>query len=282
MPGFLTNNRVGLGWALGGALLAGVVGLGTGWLLGQASALQGLAPILALVQGSDTQAPNAGPGPPIADAENTGEQVEEVALSWQSAMELAARVRSLEALLADLDDKGIEPRKMLSRVIDNASDDQLEAVIMAATRLRDDDLDAVHDLPAFANRLAEIALRDIVDGAADADEDGQGAGQAGDVIFSTSNIEGEGSATVFSSDLGRLYAVFSTESRHGRQVMVKWFRADQPKILLFRRYDVNPGVGRNWVWLDREGGWRPGVYQVDVFSGDEAMQAVASGRYTVE
>ncbi len=64
-------------------------------------------------------------------------------------------------------------------------------------------------------------------------------------------------------------------------VMVKWYRRDRPEILLFQRYPVVPGDANGYVWSDGNGGWDTGQYEVNIYTGDEAMTLLASGYYWI-
>jgi hypothetical protein len=191
-----------------------------------------------------------------------------------TALKLAARVRGLEAVLADLRDAGrTEP---IAQAISELSDAELRSVLASTVRLGDDDLDEVRDVRAFAARLADIAMADIV---APASTDAGGSR----VVFATRpDPDPAGDAASFPPDTQKIYAAFPTPDPSHDAVMVKWYRRDDPRILLFQRYPVVPGDDRGYVWLDPGAGWEPGQYEVGVYTGDEAVTLVASGRYAVE
>ena len=85
----------------------------------------------------------------------------------------------------------------------------------------------------------------------------------------------------FSGD-GRIYATFPMEGYRGDEVFVKWYRSDDPEILLFDRYLIQREADYNYVWLDNETGWREGEYRVEFYSADEAMEKIAVGRYDID
>ena len=245
------------------ALVGLVVGIVVGAGLGRASV-------------SGAPSADALPDPPVAEVA-AGRDValaESLVAERLAALRLAARVRGLEALLADVREAG--GPEMLERAISTLSDDELRAVLASTVHLGDDELDAVRDVRAFSARLAEIAMADIVEPAAD-------AADASRVVFATRPDPGAASAAAsFPPDTPRIYAVFPTGDRDHDAVMVKWYRRDDPAILLFQRYPVVPGDDRGYVWLAPDAGWEPGQYQVGVYTGDEAVTLVASGRYSVE
>jgi hypothetical protein len=134
-------------------------------------------------------------------------------------------------------------------------------------------------VPGFAYRLSEIAMSGIVEPDEEDDE------QAPTVFFTRTPERNDPKAVgrhSFGSDEHRIYAVFERGGYNGEQIMVKWFRTDKPEILLFGRYPVTPDQEFSWVWLEKREGWDHGRYQVDVFSGNEAMTPIARGQFTVE
>jgi hypothetical protein len=262
--------RIPVVWVLCIATTALFAGGGIGWWLGHSSALPdqlAMAAVLAKV------APGAlggdDPSQPGADSPD-----------WSSlALQLALRLNSLEALLEELEGRGAEPMEFMRGAIAQLSDSDLEFVLRTAVRLNADDLAEVGDVQGFAYRLSEIAL----DGIVEADE--PDAEQA-DFVYFTRAPERNDPAAVgrhsFGRDEHRIYAVFPRGGYDLEQVMVKWFRTDKPEILLFGRYAIAQNQEYSWVWLEKREGWDQGHYQVDVFSGDEAMTPIARGQFTVE
>jgi len=262
--------RIPIVWVLCIATTALFAGGGIGWWLGRVTALPdqlAMAAVLAKVApgalgGDDPSQPGADPS------------------DWSSvALQLALRVNSLEALLEELEGRGAEPKEFVRGAIAQLSESELETILRTAVRLNADDLAEIEDVPGFANRLSEIAL----DGIVEADE--PDAEQA-NVVYFTRTPERTDPAAVgrhsFESDEHRIYAVFPRGGYSREQVMVKWFRTDKPQILLFGRYSITPNQEYSWVWLEKNEGWDQGRYQVDVFSGDEAMTPIARGQFTVE
>ena len=64
-------------------------------------------------------------------------------------------------------------------------------------------------------------------------------------------------------------------------MFVKWYKADDPKILLFDQYKIQRGADYSFVWLEQESGWTEGEYVVEFYSADEQLKQVASGSYIV-
>lgn len=221
---------------------------------------------------------SSAPPPPIEDEGHAKLEKLDSALtqSWQTNLQLAARIRSLQAMVGEASEGGRS--QIVEGVISTLSDQDLQSIIASAVHLSPDEIDEVRDLRGFSERLAEIAMEDTLQPTND------GAGTAY-VVFTSSRPMGDVDSIArqqFNSDEHRIYAVFQTESFERNTVMIKWYRRDQPKILLFQRYSIVPGEPHGFVWHRPSGGWEQGQYEVSIYSGDEAMTPLASGNYTVQ
>jgi len=267
--------KVPIVWVLCLLAVTLFVGGGMGWWLGRISASPE-ARAMAAVLGKLGPAV-AGQGAPATDPqESAGQSLVE---SRAVALELALRVRTLEDLLEEFKRNGQgDPKQMLRRAISDLSGNELEFVLQTAVSLGSDEMNEINDLPGFANRLIDIASSGLV-------EPEEDAGGRSPVYFTRTpernNPAGVG-RDVFKSSEHRVYAVFPRNGYNGPKVMVKWSRTDQPDILVFSRYSITPDQEFSWVWLEKNEGWDVGRYQVDIFSGDEAMTPIARGGFTVE
>jgi len=212
------------------------------------------------------------------DAGDDGQEAEEALVkAWLTNLWLAGRLESMESLIEDLEARDIDPALLARRVISKLDRDELEAAISMATQLGAEDLDEIQDMDAFAERLTEIAMEGTM-------VDGPDTVDAPDVWFS-----GDASAlhdpsmetNDFDLDQDRIYAFFSAGDYVGTEVMVKWYRTDEPKILLFKRHSIRSASEADYVWLAPSAGWQSGEYQVGIYTGDEAMSTIAVGRYSV-
>lgn len=246
------------------ALLGTVAGLALGAWLGHA-----LAPPLIV----------SAPRPPVV-SEGGGERDANLdsalTQSWLANLQLAARIRSLESMLGEVS-KG-DRSQVVGRILSTLSDQDLQAILASAVHLSPDEIDDVRDLRGFSERLAEIAMEDTL-------QPGNDIGGAEHVVFTNSPETGNLDSVArdqFDPAEPRIYAVFATEDFEGDTVMIKWYRRDQPKILLFQRYMIAPRQRHGYVWFRPDGDWERGQYEVAVYSGDEAMTPLASGHYTVQ
>jgi hypothetical protein len=65
-------------------------------------------------------------------------------------------------------------------------------------------------------------------------------------------------------------------------VLAKWYRTDQPQILLMKSSPIRPLSNYNHIWLDRPQGWPRGDYQVEIYSFQDDTNLIASGKYNIE
>ena len=65
-------------------------------------------------------------------------------------------------------------------------------------------------------------------------------------------------------------------------VLVKWYRTDQPQILLMKSFPIRPLSNYNHIWLDRPLGWPRGDYKVEIYSFQDDTNLMASGKYNIE
>jgi hypothetical protein len=173
---------------------------------------------------------------------------------------------------------GGDPTEVVEVVIQAMSHRELRSALTSLTDLTDEDLDEIRDLHTFARRISEVAMDGIM--SSGGPEDITMAG----VEFSRSvdelNTSGQREDR-FATD-ERIYAVFPSEEYRGGEIFVKWYRADDPKILLFERMPIQEGSESNYVWLEPDGEWPEGEYKVEFYSADEEMAKVAVGRYQID
>ena len=170
-----------------------------------------------------------------------------------------------------------DPAKVLKVVVDSMSDREQRIALTSLTNFSEEQLDGVRDMGRFTRRVAEVAVDSLYDRAAFDLE------PVGDVQFSRAvdaDSAPERAQERFSSD-GRIYAVFPMDAYRENEVFVKWYRIDEPEILLFDQYAIRRDAEFSYVWLEQENGWAEGEYAVEFYSADEALKKIASGRYSV-
>ena len=201
--------------------------------------------------------------------------------SWHTIFEFAEKVDSLELLVEKLRKQELDARQIVAGAISTMSDRELHSIVASLAHLSPEVLDEMTDMRAFAVRLAEVAMEDIV-------EPGREMSDADRVVFTTrpprpTTVDPESVAwDRFDADDSQIYAFFPTDDYEQDAVMIKWLRSDRPQILLFERYPIDPDDTHGYVWLRPKDGWEPGQYQVAVYAADEEVTLLAQGRYSVE
>jgi hypothetical protein len=84
-------------------------------------------------------------------------------------------------------------------------------------------------------------------------------------------------------DVVKIYASFDTFAYPETEVLVKWYRADEPELLLFNKYPIDPIKDHNFVWLQKSQGWDSGRYTVEIYSVrvEDNIKMIARGDYTI-
>ncbi len=199
--------------------------------------------------------------------------------SWHTIFELAEKIDSLELLVENLREQELDARHIVEDAISTMSDRELHSIVASLAQLSPQVLDDVTDMRAFAARLAEVAMEDIV-------EPGRETSDVDAVVFATRPTMADPGSLAWEDrydvDDSRIYAFFPTDRYEQDAVMVRLLASDRHRILVFERYPINSGDAYSHVWFYPKGGWEPGQYQVDVYSADEWVTPLAQGRYTVE
>lgn len=262
--------------ALYGLIAVLFVGIGIGWVVGRLQGSTSVVESLATAEVASEEASGRGL-PSAAPSIDSAPKADSLALAY----ELATRINSLESLLAAAEERQIEPEAMIEAAISQLSDGQIRAGLGPVVRLSEEELSEIEDIPAYAARLAHVAMEGMVESA---DDDAPSDVASAEVSFARELDRRDPESLAesdFAVDAGRIYAVFEVGDFPGQKVVIKWYRSDGPELLLFRHYRLSPDNDFSWVWLDRKNGWTPGRYRVDVLSGDEAVERIASGRFMI-
>lgn len=169
-----------------------------------------------------------------------------------------------------------DPSEVVDVIIESMSERELRSAITSLTGLTEDDLVEMRDLRAFTRRAAEVAMDNVIR-FDDAPQEPLPA-----VEFSHNPNDMERFTTNRFVGDERIFAVFPSTPSTQDEVFVKWYRSDKAEILLFDRYPIQRESDRNFVWIENNEGWPAGEYAVEIYSADEAMSPLASGRYVVD
>ena len=136
-------------------------------------------------------------------------------------------------------------------------------------------LQSMPDQRAFVNRLAEVAMDGIVD---EPEEDPTAL--LGPVDFSRNAGYAPPQQVFASTDLV-VFAEFDSYSFDRTEVLVKWYRVDDGKVVLFQQMPIRNNQ-RNHVWINDPDGIEPGNYRVEIYEVSQEMPLLSYGSYRVE
>jgi hypothetical protein len=231
---------------------------------------------LGFVLGRAT-APMPEAGPNASTASPTGPT--DAGTDGQRVLADPESLEGMRAMAEHAIEWGADPNALVSGAMDQMSDEQLITLVTSLTDYGREELEGVHDMRAFVSRLAAIAM----DGTLAPSED-LPPGLA-HVEFAT-EVGPDNSASNptnhFRADAARIYAVFASEELGGEEIFAKWVRVEDGEVLLFGRYQIEPGDDHSYVWMARpDQSWVPGSYRVDFYTSDESLDLLASGSHTV-
>jgi hypothetical protein len=131
------------------------------------------------------------------------------------------------------------------------------------------------DQRAFVDRLADVAMEDIVD-----ESDVEQEPILGPVDFTRYLRTSAPQDVFYTSDLV-VFAEFDSYSFSRTEVLIKWFRVNDGQILLFKQMPINNNDS-NHVWIKDDDGLEPGNYKVEVYEISQEMPLLSVGKYRVE
>lgn len=132
------------------------------------------------------------------------------------------------------------------------------------------------DPQAFVENLIDVAAKDILDAPSERNTEEP---LLGPVVF-YGKYGPAHATTSFPASEKVIYAALP-DARYGTgQVFVKWYRADDRKILLFRQYPVSQ-LNNDFIWLRDFSGFEPGHYRVEIYRPQQDLPLLASGDYWV-
>jgi hypothetical protein len=197
----------------------------------------------------------------------------EAAPSWTSAPG-EVEVNDVEASIADAVYRHIEQLGL--------GDDALSSLLYEYTRITPEDIPPTLSIQEFAAHVAAIATTDILTAGARGSQPEDPT--VTDIRFGTSPRQSESTESPgarFSTYDARIYAVFDTRSYRHSDVLLKWYRVDQPELLVLQKYEIDPDADYNYVWYKRKEGWPTGQYRVEVYSLGRSFRIMSSGEYEV-
>lgn len=252
-----------------GVLAALVVGLGVGFAAGRADPPSTAAtacrgePVAerSHARGASTASPAA---PSADEAPAPLQAISELALLEGSS---GAAVR---AALRFSDD----PDALVASVVDGMARDELEIALATLTGRDRAELEAIRDLHRYAKSYARIAMSGIL-----TDPPTSASNEIEFAVRIADTFEPGPPRTVFDSSSARLFGMFALDSALQGDVLAKWYRVDDPELLMFEEVPLLSRDGEAFVRLDRPEGWPEGDYRLEVYSPGDDFELIAAGNY---
>lgn len=262
-----------------------IIGFGLGILVGRVTAPERAAQPTdagAAVAKRVAEKEEKSEGPGLGVIAGLAKQAEDFIESSDEAKGLAAMGDLLShASMTDILDWSRDPQQVTGRIINEMSDEELTSLITSVIQVTPEQLGEYADVRDYANRLSHIAMSGMITDDISEEFDGIDL----QVTFATDASSSRGPedpSTTFPEDTRKIYAVIENAGDVGRNIMVHWYRVDQPQKLLFDQFRVSPNDNYSYVWLKRpDRRWEAGEYRVEFFSADEFLAPIASGTYRV-
>ena len=156
-----------------------------------------------------------------------------------------------------------------------------ETIIQQVTDIAnytDTQLWSFSDLGAFYDRFLQLSTN------SPAIQPDISSSIVGEIVFSESNVWGKDqdqSKTVFAPNTTKIFAILPEIEGAREEVLVRWYAANDPELILFQKYTTPSNLGRNHIWLEYPQGWKTGTYKVEIYSEDEFVDLLAQGLYEV-
>ena len=170
----------------------------------------------------------------------------------------------------------------------NLDDQEILGLIQSFINIDSDDVPSQMPIKDFAAKLVEIAAHGVLTPA-------QGESTTNGptplpVYFDTSTNQDFSvldPKETFLSEENKIFAAFDSSHLTDDNVLVdsvlvKWYRTDQPQVLLMKSFPIRPLSNYNHIWLERPQGWPMGDYQVEIYSFQDDLDVIASGKYNIE
>jgi hypothetical protein len=168
-----------------------------------------------------------------------------------------------------------DPDALVASVVDGMTRGELELALVTLTGCTRGELEAVRDLHRYAKSYASIAMSGIL---TDAPVDA-GPNEIEFAARFADTFESGPPRTVFDSSNSRLFGVFELDSGLEGDLVAKWYRVDEPELLMFEQVPVLSRDGEAFVRFDRPEGWPEGDYRLEVYAPGEEFELIAAGDY---
>ena len=168
---------------------------------------------------------------------------------------------------------------MVGTVIDGMNEDEITVILSSLTSLDKENLEEVNDLPAYAKRLAELALNDL---SSEVDHNDPNLGKSIFPLEPNPENAIEEQRERFGAEKARMHAILPMNGYDRDSVFVKWTRDSDQQVMLFDRYPDPTKRGLQLGLLEPNDGWQKGGYTVSFISDDEEMTLLGTGDFITE
>ena len=174
--------------------------------------------------------------------------------------------------------------KFIRQKIDEMEiDDQgVLSLIQSYVNIDADDIPVEMTVKDFAVKLTEVLAKDILEPLSI--ESNTEDTNSNNIEFGTSTLE-DNSATeprkIFTPDETKIFATFDTSQNTDDEVLVKWFKIDQPEVFLFKKFPINPDNNYSYIWFEQPTGWSKGEYSVEIYSLKDNLKILAMDQYEI-
>ena len=170
----------------------------------------------------------------------------------------------------------------------NFDDQEMLGLIQSFINIDSDDVPSQIPIKDFAVKLVKIAANGVLTPVQS--ESNTNNPPPLPVYFDTStkpDYSVSDPSETFSPEETKIFASFDSSQLADDNVLVdsvlvKWYRTDQPQILLMKSFPIRPLSNYNHIWLDRPHGWPRGDYQVEIYSFQDDTKLIASGKYNIK
>lgn len=170
-------------------------------------------------------------------------------------------------------DDVISLSKKVDLVVKILSNQEIENIIYSNNILDKGALENVQDIKSFASKLSKILTNEEIDSEIFVSQ----------ILFTTdfSEMSSLIYQNVFSAITPSIYAVFETSSASVENIVVKWLRNEDNKIIYFNNLKINGYDQKHFVKLSSSKDWEAGGYTVTIYELNDLLLPLATGNFAI-
>jgi len=155
----------------------------------------------------------------------------------------------------------------------------IENVLKHLVNIDPSDIPGNVSIEEFVVRLVEVASAGLIT-PSPSDPSAETGKISFDSVVDADNASSYPRET-FNSDDNRIYASFSTGDYEGDVIIAKWVDLKNENIMLFKQFPIVPEMDNNFVYLEKDNGWQPGEYAIEIYGLNEDIPLISSGKFRV-